>query len=127
MLPGEAKILQDKPHFEGDTPPVQVADQIGQVFQEATTEIVGITAYLVPTDKLLTGMREANANGVRIKMLTNSLASTNHVSAHTAYRHQREAMLDAGVELYEVRPDGLDRGIYEQQALPPNASACTPR
>ena len=113
MLPGEAEILQDKPHFEGDTPPVQVADRIRLAFEESDTEIVGITAYLIPTDELLTSIAQANATGVRIRMLTNSLASTNHVPAHTAYRHQREAMLAAGVELHEVRLDGLDRADYE--------------
>jgi len=113
LLPGTAKVLQDKPHFEGETPPVRVAKGVVQAFQDSDTEVVGITAYLIPTDELLAGIGQANKNGVRMKLLTNSLASTNHVSAHTAYRHQREAILEAGAELYEFRLDGLDRDHYE--------------
>jgi len=42
--------------------------------------------------------------GVRVRALTNSLASTDVPVVHTAYRKYREPLVDAGVELFEVRP-----------------------
>ena len=40
-------------------------------------------------------------------MVTNSLASTNHVAVHSGYARYREDLLGAGIELYEVRVDSL--------------------
>jgi putative cardiolipin synthase len=44
------------------------------------------------------------ARGVRIRVSTNSLASTDNIQAFSGYHEQREELLDAGVELYEFRP-----------------------
>jgi putative cardiolipin synthase len=46
---------------------------------------------------------------VRVRLLTNSLASTDAPEAHAAYARSRERLLGAGVELYEMRADGLQR------------------
>jgi len=43
-------------------------------------------------------------DGVRIRILTNSLASNDVPSVHSGYRKYREAMLREGVELSEIRP-----------------------
>jgi len=113
MLPGEARLLQDDPHFEGGTPPVQAADHIREIFSKSSKEVMSISAYLVPSENLLQIARELSDRGVHIRALTNSLASNNHVSAHTAYRHRRKQILEAGVELYELRPDAAERIHFE--------------
>jgi putative cardiolipin synthase len=38
-------------------------------------------------------------------LLTNSLASNDLVTNHSGYARRRPDMLDAGIELYELRPD----------------------
>ncbi len=112
MLPGEAEMLQDKPHFEG-APPELVAHRVRDAIHQSEDEILGISAYLIPTSSLVETIRERNEQGIRIRLLTNSLASTNHVPAHVAYRHHRKQLIEAGAELYVFRPDGLDRAQYE--------------
>ena len=42
--------------------------------------------------------------GVRIRVSTNSLASTDNIQAFSGYHEQREDLLRAGVELYEFKP-----------------------
>jgi phosphatidylserine/phosphatidylglycerophosphate/cardiolipin synthase-like enzyme len=42
---------------------------------------------------------------VRIRVLTNSLASNDAPAAHAGYARYRKALLDMGVELYEMRSD----------------------
>lgn len=113
MLPGEAEMLQDRPHFEGPAPPEQVASRVRGAILQSEDEILGISAYLVPTQSLVETIRERNQQGVRVRLLTNSLASTNHVPAHTAFRHHRKQLVEAGAELHVFRPDGLDRALYE--------------
>jgi putative cardiolipin synthase len=44
------------------------------------------------------------AKGVRVIIITNSLASTNHSSVHAVYARYRKPLLQHGVELYELRP-----------------------
>jgi putative cardiolipin synthase len=112
MIKGQAELLMDLPRFDQQAP-TQVAHRLQEVFMTAHEEVVAITAYLVPPDGLIKGIQQQVKRGTRIKILTNSLASNNHVPAHRAYERHRKALLRAGVELYEVRPDGLDRGLYE--------------
>jgi len=45
------------------------------------------------------------SRGVRIRVSTNSLASTDNIQAFSGYHSQREELLDAGVELYEFKPE----------------------
>lgn len=62
-----------------------------------------VTPYLVPTPEemhLLHGLRQKN---VRVRILTNSLSSTNEPAAHTGYARYRKQLLREGVELYELR------------------------
>ena len=117
MLPGEAMILQDDPHFEGATPPVQAADHIRKIFSKTNEDVMSVSAYLIPSESLLQIVRELSDRGVRIRALTNSLASNNHIAAHTAYRHRRKQILEAGVELYELRPDAAERIQFEAPGI----------
>ncbi|HBE93791.1 MAG TPA: phospholipase [Gammaproteobacteria bacterium] len=112
MIEGKAELLMDLPRFDQQAP-AQVAHRLREVFMASDEEILAITAYLVPPDGFMEVIQEQARRGTTIKFLTNSLASNNHVPAHTAYEHHRKALLRAGAELYEVRPDGLDRDLYE--------------
>ena len=42
--------------------------------------------------------------GVRVRVLTNSLASNDVVAVHAGYAKHRRALLDAGIQLYELKP-----------------------
>jgi len=61
------------------------------------------------------------AKGVRIILVTNSLASNNHTPVHSAYSSYRKRLLRAGVELYEARANAaqviLDDGSKELEQL----------
>jgi putative cardiolipin synthase len=68
------------------------------------SELLVASPYLVPSDdgmRLLTGLRARN---VRVRVLTNSLESTDAPITFSAYDRYRVPMLEAGIELYEVRP-----------------------
>jgi putative cardiolipin synthase len=113
LLPGKARVLEDNPRFEGASLPVQAADHISQLFSTTSKDAMSISAYLIPSDALLQTARELTGRGVKIRALTNSLASNNHIAAHTAYRHRRKQIVEAGVDLHELRPDPADRKHFE--------------
>ena len=115
-LPGNAELLVDRPpDGNPDNPeeaPSQVADAIVRIFNDARDEIVIVSAYLIPTPRLEAAVADAGRRGVRVRILTNSLSSNNHLAAHSAYRNHVDALLRHGAELYEVRTDAGDRSIY---------------
>ncbi len=49
-------------------------------------------------------MAELAGRGVRVRILTNSLAATNVKAVHAGYARRRERLLRAGVTLYELKP-----------------------
>ena len=61
--------------------------------------------------------------GVRVIVVTNSLASNNHTPVHAGYAGYRHDLIDAGVELYEVRvdasklPEDSDQPGYDSVTL----------
>ena len=112
MIEGRAEVLLDLPRFDKELP-VQVADRLSDEFMKVDGEIFVVTAYLVPTTGMIEEFQNLENQGTSVKILTNSLSTNNHLAAHTAYEHHRKQLLNAGVELYELRPDGLDRAWYE--------------
>ena len=113
MLPGKATIHQDNPDIADDAPPEQAAGQVLAMFGRTEADVVSISAYLIPPDDVLHTINDLSQRDVQIKALTNSLASNNHVAAHTAYRHRRKQLLEAGVELHELRPHAPERTRFE--------------
>jgi phosphatidylserine/phosphatidylglycerophosphate/cardiolipin synthase-like enzyme len=67
------------------------------------------TPYLITSELSQTLFREAIARGVTIRILTNSLASTDNVEAFSSYQSSRKALLETGVRIFEFRPDAAVR------------------
>jgi len=67
------------------------------------------TPYLITTRLAQTLFKEAVNRGVKIRILTNSLASTDNVEAFSSYQTDRKKLLNTGVRLFEFRPDAAER------------------
>lgn len=67
------------------------------------------TPYLITSELSQNLFREAVERGVKVRILTNSLASTDNVEAFSSYQSNREKLLKTGVKIYEFRPDALER------------------
>ena len=65
--------------------------------------------YLVTTELSRSAFRKAVKRGVKIRILTNSLASTDNLEAFSGYQRDRNALLETGVEIYEFKPDAKSR------------------
>ena len=71
----------------------------------AEDEVVIQSPYLVASEPAFELFDTLRARGVRIRISTNSLASTDNLKAFSGYLDQRRRLLDAGVEVFEYRPD----------------------
>jgi putative cardiolipin synthase len=90
----------------GDT----VVEGLLQLIGQARSELLVISPYFVPGKDMLQAFSAARAKGVRIRVLTNSLASNDAPVAHVGYARHREALLKMGIELYELRSEQSNFG-----------------
>ena len=91
---------------------------LGEYLRGARHEILMVTPYFIPTSEGMEFYRSIREKGVTVRLITNSLGSTNHVPVHAAYERYRRGMLEMGVEIYETRADafqGLDADSESRQ------------
>jgi putative cardiolipin synthase len=97
--------------------PDQLAKALLEWIDRAEQEIVLVSAYLIPTPELEAAVERAEKRGVKVRILTNSLQSNNHTSAHSAYRHHMHRLVDHGADVHEVRARAKDRARYMQMPV----------
>jgi phosphatidylserine/phosphatidylglycerophosphate/cardiolipin synthase-like enzyme len=85
----------------GDT----VVDGLLRLMEQARQDVVIISPYFVPGKPMMATFAAMRAKGVRIRVLTNSLASNDAPAAHAGYARYRKDLIGMGVELYEMRSD----------------------
>lgn len=79
------------------------------LIQSAKTSIDIQTPYLITTAIGKRLFKEAVDRGVEVRVLTNSLASTDNVEAFSSYQSDREELLQAGIRIFEFKPDAAVR------------------
>lgn len=62
-----------------------------------------ISSYFVPTKKGVDGLIALAKQGVKVRILTNSYNATDVGLVHAGYAHWRKALLQAGIEIYELK------------------------
>ena len=76
-----------------------LAERIGRADHEVSIE----SPYFVMREQGISIMRNFIERGGKVRVLTNSAASTDEPPAQAGYDNTRKALLQAGVELYELR------------------------
>ena len=76
----------------------------------ARSDLLIISPYFVPGADMKQAFAAARARGVRIRVLTNSLASNDAPVAHVGYARHREELLKMGIGLYELRSEQAGLG-----------------
>ena len=106
----DARIIVDDPHklrvkvSEGENERVVITEMV-KALSDAKREIIIFTPYFIPGKDGIDFLKQIRATGVRVVLVTNSLASNNHIAVHSAYSSYRRDLLDMGVELWEARAD----------------------
>jgi putative cardiolipin synthase len=76
-----------------------------QAFGKPQRELDLISPYFVPGKKATAELAAYAAGGIRVRVLTNSLAATDVGAVHAGYAKRRKPLLGGGVKLYELKPD----------------------
>ena len=80
-----------------------VVDGLLHLMQQAQKDVLIVSPYFVPGKPMMEQFRQMRAKGVRVRVLTNSLASNDAVAAHAGYARYRKDLVALGIELYEMR------------------------
>ena len=84
-------------------------DSLISLINSAKETIFIQSPYLVTTELSQGLFERAIQRGVEVKILTNSLMSTDNLEAFSGYKRERESLLEIGVEIFEFRPDAAIR------------------
>jgi putative cardiolipin synthase len=90
-----ASTLSGLPHL-GD-------DLFGRL-DDIDDELLIITPYFIPRRSGMAHLHALRGRGVRVGVLTNSLATTDVLAVHSSYARYRRALLAAGIDVWELRP-----------------------
>lgn len=96
---------EDRPDHKGGN----TTDALIKLVRSATKSIDIQSPYLITTDIGKNLFREAVNRGVKVRILTNSLASTDNLEAFSGYQRDRKELLGTGVRIFEFRPDSKER------------------
>ncbi len=86
-----------------------------ELIQNAESEIIIQSPYVIVPDKGIELFRQKIEEGVQVKISTNSLLSTDNLMAFSGYHKVRQRLLDAGVELYEYKPNPKNFNVLYQR------------
>ena len=93
------KIESPSPDYV--SPPMK---RLGELMKDAHKDFLVVSPYFVPHDAGVTALGALTQRGVRVAILTNSLAATDAVAVQAGYSPFRVPLLQQGVELYEFKP-----------------------
>lgn len=96
----------DAPSDSYVSPPLH---RLGELAAQAQKEFLVISPYFVPHDAGVELLADLARRGVKVELLTNSLAATDAVAVQAGYERYRVPMLKAGIHIYEFKPTQNER------------------
>jgi cardiolipin synthase C len=93
------KVTDDDGSYR--SPPMH---RLADLLKNAQHEVLILSPYFVPHDAGVKLLGSLTRRGVRVAVVTNSMASTDAVAVQAGYSPYRIPLLENGVELYEFQP-----------------------
>jgi putative cardiolipin synthase len=116
---GELGLIWAKWQFVADSPGKIAGAEQGEMgdamralldrIHQAKSSVLVFSPYFVPHDSGVQVIHSLTGHGVRVAILTNSLAATDAIAVQAGYSPYRVPMLEAGAELYEYKPQQPER------------------
>ena len=105
LIWGEAVVIYDQPEkllHDTDRTEFHLAPKLKPFLEGVDRELIIFSPYFVPGKTGTAFLTNLVKRGVRVRILTNSLASNDVGIVHAGYAKYRRALLRGGVELYEM-------------------------
>lgn len=109
----KASLVSDPPEKIQGTAPAnqQIGPQLERALGNPKQSLDLVSPYFVPTQAGVDAFTQMRTQGLRVRVLTNALEATDVAIVHSGYAKYRKPLLQAGVQLYEMRgqtPDYAD-------------------
>lgn len=85
------------------------SDTLMALLNQAKISIDIESPYLITLDEGKKVLRDAVNRGVKVRILTNSLGSTDNENAFSGYSRDRKKTLETGIEIFEFKPNASVR------------------
>ena len=108
---GSSEFVYDR--IENDERVSGMPEKLSAAFKTAEQEVLLVNAYVIPDQNFIDGIRRMADEGVVIHILTNSLASHDVPAVNSHYQQWRRPILEAGAQLYELRPDPAIKSLVD--------------
>jgi putative cardiolipin synthase len=100
----DVRLVYDEPgKMHGADPDALLLPRLLQTIGAPAAEVDLVSPYLVPMEEGTKSFAQLVQRGVKLRILTNSLESNDVAAVHAGYAKRRKELLNAGVEIYELR------------------------
>ena len=82
-----------------------MANAVLSAIGDTKTKADIVSAYFVPGERGMETLSQVRNRGAQVRILTNSLATNDVAPVYGAYRTYRDRMLQAGITLFELKPN----------------------
>ena len=113
-----ARIVSDDPDKVLHPPErhdLHMLPRLEQALGKPEKQLDLVSSYFVPTEDGAAALRALAGRGVQVRVLTNSLAATDVSPVYAGYVKYREALLRAGIRLYELKRSAQRAGEREEE------------
>ena len=105
---GDITFLSDRPGKNSGQAGLggggEITRELVRLLEGADESVTIQSPYLVMEDEWVDFFGRLAGRGVRIRIITNSLSSTDNMLAYSGYHKKRDRLLKAGIEIYEYMP-----------------------
>jgi phosphatidylserine/phosphatidylglycerophosphate/cardiolipin synthase-like enzyme len=125
LLPGHASVLADAPDKAATAQPADgsVVRRHAELLRAAHDEVLVASPYVVPDEVSQAAMKASLLNKVHWQLITNSLSTTDEPLVHAGYAQHRTALLQMGVQLFELMPHAAGAAAQSRDSTAPRGSA----
>ncbi|MBB3994830.1 putative cardiolipin synthase [Sulfitobacter undariae] len=92
--------------------------RLGAILGDATKRLDLVSAYFVPGKPGNAYFSKLAQSGVEVRILTNAMNTTDVLMVHAGYTKYRRELLEAGVDLYELKLRGNMTPVKDGSGLP---------
>jgi putative cardiolipin synthase len=117
---GHALVYYDLPEkltTDPDDRSTHMAPELlSSTFGSLKRDVLMFSPYFVPGEHGVIMLTDLEERGIQVRVLTNSLASTDVGAVHAGYAKYRKPLLRGGVEIFEFKPeaDTIERGKFDK-------------
>jgi putative cardiolipin synthase len=110
------RVIWDDPSSIAEGEKVDdIQEAVYRKLETLDKELLIESAYFVARERGIQMVKKLVEKGVRVRILTNSLASNDVVAAHGGYASGRKPLIENGAEIYELRPDAVSKTVTEKR------------